>query len=448
MKLSRYNIILHEEPNPGEALIFNTLSGALFLLEPEYYMSLLSLIDGSNLTIEDHRRLSDMMSDGFVINDSEEESNLLIHKFRTISYSLGTTLKVKIMTTMACNLSCKYCFESDMDRTQIMNKERSSLVIKRLIQRAKDIQAESISVDFYGGEPLLNMEAIIYIAENLREWAIDNGKQFIFSLTTNGTLLNFEIVNQLKPLGLARAQVCIDGVREIHDKRRPFRCNTKSSYQEIIENLCETVDILPITITSVCSDETIDKYSQFLDELTRTGIINNIEGLRPGLEMNYIDSQGRICENGGCFLGQTIASKYLNIVNNILSRNLPFSGDILAPNGCSLFSENGNWVVTPKGDIYKCPLICHRSEYAIGSLLNDDLWINNYRYINRELWWECLQETDCPYLPMCGIGVGCRVNALQSTGDFWEKDCKKIFFDSYIPNAIKIEYNRFKVDPK
>jgi uncharacterized protein len=437
MKSSRYNIVLHNEPDPGEALIFNTLSGALYQLEPDYRSSLLALEDGSELTAMDQERLKEMATKGYVIDHEADEEAKVIHYLRSAAYSTGSTVTAKIMTTMACNLACRYCFESQMDKAPRLDQTRSQMVVDKLILRAEEIAADKISIDFYGGEPLLNPRAIEHIAGSLMAWAQEGGREFSFSMTSNGTLLTREMVEHLKPLGLANARVTLDGVKDVHDSRRPFRVKGKSSYETIIKNLEEVVDSLPIIITPVCSGESLERFPEFADELIRLGFKDRLAGIQPGLEINYVGKEGGVCQSGGCQMDGTMALRFLEMVKDLLSRGLPFKGELLASNGCAVLSE-GSWLITPEGDIHKCPLVSHRPEYAVGSLAEEELWPSNYKFINRELWRKCLDQTDCPYLPMCGIGAGCRIVALDQTGDFWGEACNRDFYQAYLHEAIRL----------
>lgn len=126
---SRYNVILNDEPHPGEALIFNTLHEALFVLEPDYRQSLERLAAGAELCPADHQRLAEMAGEGFVAASAGAERDQVIHHLERAAHGHPEILAAKVLTTMACNLDCVYCFETQMDRAPRLGPEDAARVV-------------------------------------------------------------------------------------------------------------------------------------------------------------------------------------------------------------------------------------------------------------------------------------------------------------------------------
>ena len=90
----------------------------------------------------------------------------------------------------------------------------------------------NLEVDFFGGEPLMNWQVVKDLVAYGRSLEEPNNKKFRFTLTTNGVLLNDEIL-EFANKEMANIVLSIDGRKEIHDKMRPFR-GGQGSYDLIV----------------------------------------------------------------------------------------------------------------------------------------------------------------------------------------------------------------------
>jgi uncharacterized protein len=439
LKPSRYNITLPDEPTPGEMIIFNTLSGSLFVLEPDYRKSLEALQSGAELGPDDLERLGEMKNEGYVVYSGDEEEQKTVYHFRRTVYSPDSEFTAKILTTMACNLACEYCFESRMDRAHTMNLETAEAAVEMIKERVDEISAQKINLDFYGGEPLLNQEVIKYVSNELGAWCKETGRSYGFTMTTNGTLLTIDTVNQLLPLGFKAARVSMDGVKEVHDARRPFRKGQGSPYDLIIKNLKDIVELLPVTITMVYPEKDPGQLDIFLDDLESKGLLDKLASIQPGLVSGYMDQEGSICNPNDCDMNADQARLFVSLVKTLAQRGVRIRQDLLASSNCSLSTSSGTWIINPQGLIHKCPMLCGNKEYAVGSVLDDGFGENYFKDLNRELWQRCLKDSDCPYLPMCGSGLGCRLAAKAQEGDLWGMACSRDFFEFYVPEAMRME---------
>ena len=121
-----------------------------------------------------------------------------------------------------CNLACKYCFAEEGEyhgRRALMSLEAGKKALDFL-------------VDFFGGEPLMNWQVVHDLVEYGRSLEEPNNKKFRFTLTTNGVLLNDEIL-EFANREMANIVLSIDGRKEINDKMRPFR-GGQGSYDLIV----------------------------------------------------------------------------------------------------------------------------------------------------------------------------------------------------------------------
>ncbi len=439
MQPSRFNICLPDEPEPGQMLIFNTLSGSLFVLEPEYRRSLEALDQGRALDQEDRERLSELAGEGYVVEGTEQESQALTHRMRSTIYSPGDTFEAKVMTTSACNLACKYCFESHIDRAQTMDPDTARRVAERILQQALEFSVGKVKVHLYGGEPLLNMKAIEVLSEELSAGCLENSLEFSMTMTTNGTLLTAETARRLMDLGLTSARVSLDGAKELHDAQRPFRSGGGSCFEAVIANLEQVAEFLPIQVLTLCPPDRLDLFEQFLDELESRGLAAKLERLLPAIEMGYMDEKGGVCNPENCAVDERTARSQLELRGLQAKRGIAADTEILGGAGCGLTMERGIWVFTPSGEIHKCAVMSTQSRYAVGHLDSPSMFPLYYQAMNAELWQKCMKGTDCPYIPMCGSGTGCRLSALAEHGDFWGDACPRSYYEVFLPGAMRLE---------
>lgn len=439
---SRFNIMIKDEPNDGEMLIYNTLSKSLFVLEPEYRETLEKLIEGKAIGNDDTYRLNEMAKEGYVAQNKETEIAMIAHWMRSITYRPGPTFRAKVFTTMSCNLACEYCFETHMNRSAKLDEQKAGALINKIKSRVEEFYMNEISLEFYGGEPLLNTEIIKFISERLQRWCKETNRTYVFNMTTNGTLLTRERVETLLPFGLVAAKVTVDGIKEVHDQRRPFRTGHGSSFDAIINNLHDVVELLPITILTVYTRGEEEKIPSFLEELEKRDILYKLSGILPGMEMPYLDSNGKMCGGDSfCALNRDTAISYMNALKILTQWKVPLKLELLSGNNCPSSLEQGWLYFVPDGSIYKCPLVVGKPEYIVDSTDRERPLECYYKDLTRELWQLCLEgdNANCPYVPMCGTGSGCRAVALAEKGDFWGHFCAKGFYDYYIPEAMRLE---------
>ena len=117
-----------------------------------------------------------------------------------------------------CNLACRYCFAEEGEyhgRRALMSFEVGKKALDFLI--ANSGSRRNLEVDFFGGEPLMNWEVVKQLVEYGRSQEKEHNKNFRFTLTTNGVLLNDEIM-EFCNREMSNVEMCI---RDSHAGRRP-----------------------------------------------------------------------------------------------------------------------------------------------------------------------------------------------------------------------------------
>jgi uncharacterized protein len=139
-----------------------------------------------------------------------------------------------------CNLRCEYCFAG----TGAFGHSRG-LMSREVAEKAVDFLIENggsrthAEIDFFGGEPLLNMDVVRDTVRYIRQREAETGKVFRLTLTTNAVLLDDDIISFLNDEAIALV-LSVDGRREVHDRMRPFS-DGSGSYDTTMENVRRVV---------------------------------------------------------------------------------------------------------------------------------------------------------------------------------------------------------------
>lgn len=137
-----------------------------------------------------------------------------------------------------CNLACRYCFagegEYKGDRA-LMPLDIAKKSLDFLVAHSGN--RRNLEVDFFGGEPLMNWDVVKKTVEYGRSLEKQYDKKFRFTLTTNGVLLNDEIM-EFANQEMSNVVLSIDGRKEIHDHMRPTP-NGKGSYEVVLPKFQE-----------------------------------------------------------------------------------------------------------------------------------------------------------------------------------------------------------------
>ena len=212
MELSKYNVYV--KYNKGY-IVYNTLS---------YYIAFIEGEPDALLTCKN----DELINYGILVNDFKYEEEKMIRNLQD-RFRRFDKYRVELMVTQDCNLTCSYCYQQD----RLYNKNHMSDIVKEQTITFINNLNFPCTVTFYGGEPLLNYETIIYFLEKLRG---DN----TYSIITNGTLLSKSVIDELSKKGIKDCQITIDGNRDVHDKRRHYK-DKRGSFDDILTNLNEIV---------------------------------------------------------------------------------------------------------------------------------------------------------------------------------------------------------------
>ena len=119
-----------------------------------------------------------------------------------------------------CNLNCSYCFASQgnyQGERGVMSFEVGKRALDFLVENSGT--RRNLEVDFFGGEPLMNFEVVKQLVEYARKIEKDAGKNFRFTLTTNGVLVDDDVI-EFANKEMSNVVLSLDGRKEVHDRFR------------------------------------------------------------------------------------------------------------------------------------------------------------------------------------------------------------------------------------
>ena len=140
-----------------------------------------------------------------------------------------------------CNLNCSYCFASQGkyhgDRA-VMSFEVGKRALDFLIENSGS--RRNLEVDFFGGEPLMNFDVVKQLVAYARSVEKEKGKNFRFTLTTNGLLIDDDVID-FANREMSNVVLSLDGRREIHDRFRVDYAG-KGSWERIVPKFQKLVE--------------------------------------------------------------------------------------------------------------------------------------------------------------------------------------------------------------
>ena len=229
--------MVHQYKNNGYDIVLDVNSGAIHVVDDVTY-DVIEMIDQSQPESYARDEIVSALSGKYGREEVEEaidevqtliDEESLFTKDTYENYIMDFKKRPTVVKALClhiahdCNLACQYCFAEEGEyhgRRALMSFEVGKKALDFLI--ANSGNRRNLEVDFFGGEPLMNWQVVKDLVAYGREQEKLHDKNFRFTLTTNGVLLNDEIMEFCNK-EMANVVLSIDGRKEVHDKMRPFR---------------------------------------------------------------------------------------------------------------------------------------------------------------------------------------------------------------------------------
>lgn len=236
MKQSKYNCILQD--NTG-MVIYNAATDQLVALTPQ----LANIFNEGKAAPEkikaQHAELYDhLLQKGIFVCDEADETETYIRKREEYERSSGE-YTITINPTLACNMSCWYCYEShkNMPAMSADVKQSVLLLIDKLLA---DNKLKKLNLSFFGGEPLLYFDKVVVdIINHAKMQCKAFDAKLSIHFTTNAYLLTDNVLKHLEGLDVS-FQITLDGGKQVHDSVRKTK-GGEPTYARIVEHIHQTL---------------------------------------------------------------------------------------------------------------------------------------------------------------------------------------------------------------
>lgn len=316
-----------------------------------------------------HEELGFLVSEGLLLSEPADISKL--------SYNEDNVVKAMCLhIAHDCNLKCNYCFASQGN----FKGERSMMTLdigkKSLEFLAKNSgKRRNLEVDFFGGEPLMNFQLVKDLVAYGRKLEVEYDKNFRFTITTNGLLLDEDKINFINE-NMDNVVLSLDGRKEINDNMRKT-VNDEGSYEIILPKFKAMVEkrgdkdyYIRGTFTSKnidFSNDALDFYRQGFKKIS-------IEPVVTSEEMDYALREEHL---------EAVLNEYEKFSKDYIDIKrkdedfyfFHFMVDltqgpciIKRAVGCGAGSEY--LAITPEGDLYPCHQFVGEEDFKLGTLDN------------------------------------------------------------------------------
>lgn len=432
--------MVHQYKNNGYNIVLDVNSGSVHVVDDLVY-DMIALYETSS-----REEMIEKLSANYKTEDIEEAYSEIeelvkaeclftedIYKDYIIDFKKRPTVVKALCLHIAhdCNLACKYCFAEEGEyhgRRALMSFEVGKKALDFLI--ANSGSRRNLEVDFFGGEPLMNFDVVKQLVAYGREQEKIHDKNFRFTLTTNGVLLNKDI-QDFANKEMANVVLSVDGRKEVHDFMRPFR-GGQGSYDKIIpkfkamaESRHQTDYYVRGTFTHYNTDFASDVLS-LADEGFKQISVEPV--VAPDSEDYAIKTSDlpKIMEEYDRLAKEMLKREKEGRGFNFFHFMIDLSGGPCVAkrlSGCGSGTEY--LAVTPWGDFYPCHQFVGQEEFLMGNV--DDGIVRNdlqeeFKCCNvyaREKCQSCFAKFYC--------SGGCAANAYNFTGnitDTYEIGCE------------------------
>lgn len=337
---------------------------------------------------------------GFLVPQELNELDLI--RTRHNVARMRAPLRFVIAPTLDCNLSCFYCFETK-SKEKMSPKVQDSLT-SFVSSRIKVSASRALSVEWYGGEPLLALDVIQNLSCRFKNMCDASGTTYSAALVTNGVLLTRETIRALSNCGINGYHVTLDGPAEVHDARRRPADRPAPTFDTIVDNIEAAATGSQVSVRLNVGRSNRDAVGSFLKFAQERNW-----GQR-GIEIYPAPIFGTASPCMGYPDESLPEEEFDSVLDEFCRTGLEAGETSLAdvvgfpPSRhytCEALAYN-SYAVSPNGMIYKCPLEIDDERRAVGDVSRPlDLYdVNLLRWLSFDPFRAC-ECRECLLLPVC-----------------------------------------------
>ena len=439
-------------PERAEVFLMNTLTDAQLVVSADVadLLDRTPHLDGA-VTGAEREALDLLIENGFLV-EGRAADRARLEQYLAEVKSDAAELNITVLTTLQCNFACDYCFQGDHGdynaRADRMSLDMAGCVADWIERELDRVRPPKLVVTFFGGEPLLNLPVMYYLAERLFGATQARGIEQYANIITNGLLLTEEVVDRMLPFGLNGVKITLDGDRDTHNRMRPLR-GGQGTFDRIVENVRKVAGRCRIAIGGNFDESSVDSYPALLEFLKQQDFADKLSKVffKPIVRAEAVSAKGIIpltpiaakdTLNGTCMTsvgsGAGKACDSCNVLDDKLTflrsetKRLGFPTHDGVHNGpCHVHKKHAH-TIGPDGSLYACPGFTGQLAMSVGHIDGRrDSWRESAleRFERLTPWKDC---GDCAFLPVCA--GGCVAASYSQLGDMNTPTCHKRSFES------------------
>lgn len=335
---------------------------------------------------------------GFFVDSSVDEVACLEleRKIATYSFAYGEVGAV-IAPTMDCNAKCYYCYENDIRATHYMSENVRDALIKYLKQISNG--KKKLMISWFGGEPLLSIDTMSIVSEELINHCDKNGIDYYSIITTNGLLLD-DYLDKIKLFKVEDIQVTLDGYEAEHLRRKNF-IQKEGAWEKILNGIFNASNSgIHITIRMNFDRHNVEGLKKVCHHLLEDNRWNNnISIYFAPIEPNGIADKNCFSEAEYKAIFEEL---YQNLADSGYYSNRESAYGLQKKSSPCYGVSLGTTAIDFEGNIYACQHLLCQKGYAIGNIYEG---IKITRGVLD--WWDGKLPKkceECSVLPLCQGG--------------------------------------------
>ncbi|MCH5300394.1 MAG: radical SAM protein [Ruminococcus sp.] len=405
-----------QEPVEDGLLLYNSMTLELLLLSPE--------------EAEEMMESEELLAKWFLVPEGHDDRKLA-DDLRAFAKAMSKPLKYitfyKIFTTTHCNARCYYCYEQHVRNKKTMTRETAEQLVKYI---AEHCGGNKVKLEWFGGEPLVNPEAIDIVCQGLA----DAGVPFHSVMVSNGYLFDEAVIQKAKGLWrMEKVQINMDGTEETYNRSKAYVNPQGSPYRRVLDNVNALLDAgIRVNITSNISEENWQDAMRLADQLAErfggreefvayVGVLGDSDSFQPG------QPDAKLPWNDDRF------KKYKEVQEHLVQLGFPRRESLarnIHINAC-MADHDGAVTVLPDGSLGFCPCFAEGETFgSIHSADRDSAMIDSWKEylpLTDSVCSDCLNYPQCVLLKKCPNGHVCTVPERE----YREKDIHLQMLDEY-----------------
>lgn len=263
-------------------------------------------------------------------------------------------MQVSFWLTSSCNMKCIYCYEGENKRKVKMNKQVIDQALNLTIRHMEQIGDKYLWIVLHGGEPFLAFEEMKYLVEEAKKHAAEHQIFISFSATSNGTLLNDEMISFIQN-EIDDFTISMDGNAKTQNYSRPF-ANGRPSFEIVEKTMRKVLRVMPdLRVRMTYNHQTVNDLYDNVKYFMELGV-RCIVPVHDFYDKNFTEQELQVLDAQIKKICETYKENEDLLRNWKLQKRGVCSGGITSMH------------IDPHGNIFPCMLAVGNDEFRIGDV--------------------------------------------------------------------------------